>query len=99
MFIAIAIYGAKDVRPVLKAYEGKNIPIEYGKQEAEAKRRFIEEWRRSGKSKSGSLTISGLFGGSQGNVRLVSEIVSVTRIFSHYPPLSIGQLPGTSYLP
>ena len=33
------------MRPVIKAYEGKNIPIEYGKQEAESKRRFIEEWR------------------------------------------------------
>lgn len=57
------------MRPVIKAYEGKNIPIEYGKQEAESKRRFIEEWRKSGKSNHGSgLTLSGLFGASQSNV-------------------------------
>ena len=40
--------------------------MEYGKKEAEAKEKFLEDWRKSGKGKvsGGSLTLSGLFGGS-----------------------------------
>ena len=40
---AIAIFKTPDVRPILKAYEGKNIPIEYGKKETEMKQKHIEE--------------------------------------------------------
>ena len=50
-FIAIGIYKPPDVRGVLKAYEGKNIPIEYAKKEAENKRQFIEEWKARGGGK------------------------------------------------
>lgn len=48
---AIGIYKPPDVRVVLKAYEGKNIPIEYAKKEAEHKRQFIEEWKARGGGK------------------------------------------------
>ena len=66
MLLAVAIFKTPDVRPVLKAYEGKNIPIEYGKKEAEMKRKHIEEWEHSRKGLSrGGLTLSGLFGGSE----------------------------------
>ena len=34
---AIAIFKTPDVRPVLQAYEGKNIPIEFAKKEIEMK--------------------------------------------------------------
>jgi hypothetical protein len=36
---------------ILNAYEGKNIPIEYAKKEAENKRQFIEEWKARGGGK------------------------------------------------
>ena len=62
---AIAIFKTPDVRPVLKAYEGKNIPIEYAKKEAEMKRQHLEEWEHSRKGLSrGGWTLSSLFGGS-----------------------------------
>lgn len=65
VFPAIAIYKPPDVRPLLKAYHGKDIPIEYAKQEALAKERFLEDWKKSGKAKTGGgLTLSGLFAGS-----------------------------------
>ncbi|KIY63347.1 HAD-like protein, partial [Cylindrobasidium torrendii FP15055 ss-10] len=41
---SLAIYKVPDVRPIIKAYEGKDIPIEYAKKEAEAKQKHIEEW-------------------------------------------------------
>ncbi len=54
------------MRPVLQAYEGKNIPIEFAKKEAEMKQRHIEEFEHSRKWLSGGgLTLSGLFGGSE----------------------------------
>ena len=50
----------------MKAYEGKNIPIEYGKKENEMKQKHIEEWEHSRKGLSrGGLTLSGLFGGAE----------------------------------
>ncbi|OBZ69462.1 Mitochondrial import inner membrane translocase subunit TIM50 [Grifola frondosa] len=62
---SIAMYKTPDVRPILTAYQGKNVPIEYAKKEAEAKRKFIEEWEHSRKGLSrGGFTLSGLFGGS-----------------------------------
>lgn len=61
---AIAIYKPGDVRPILEAYQGKNIPVEYAKKEDQAKQQFLEDWRRSGKGKvsTSSFTLSGLFG-------------------------------------
>ena len=63
---AIAIFKTPDVRPVLQAYEGKNIPIEYAKKEAEMKRKHIKEWEHSHKGLlRGGLTLSGLFGSAE----------------------------------
>ncbi|EJF60655.1 NIF-domain-containing protein [Dichomitus squalens LYAD-421 SS1] len=63
---SIAIFRTPDVRPVLKAYEGKNIPIEYAKKEAEMKRKHLEEYEHSRKGLSrGGFTFGALFGGSE----------------------------------
>jgi import inner membrane translocase subunit TIM50 len=63
---SIAIHRPEDVRPILKAYAGKDISVEYAKKEAELKQKFIEEWERNGGSKSavGGVTLSGLFSSS-----------------------------------
>jgi hypothetical protein len=45
---ALGIYKPPDVRAILKAYEGKNIPLEYAKKEAAHKQAFIEEWKARG---------------------------------------------------
>ncbi len=62
--IAIAIYKSQDVRPILQAYQGKDIPIEYAKKEAEAKQRHIEEWEKTHKTPVSGFTLSSLFGGT-----------------------------------
>jgi hypothetical protein len=59
---AIGIYSPPDVRPILKAYQGKDIPIEYAKREAEDKQAHIENWSKKGKRVD--VTFSSLFGGS-----------------------------------
>ncbi|OCF72346.1 mitochondrial import inner membrane translocase subunit TIM50 [Kwoniella mangroviensis CBS 8886] len=62
---SIGIFNPADVRPILKAYEGKNIPVEYAKKEAEAKQKAIEEWERmhpSAISGAGSGWLSSMFG-------------------------------------
>ena len=48
---ALAIYKVPDVRPILQAYAGKDIPIEYAKKEALEKQRHIEQWNKNPKSK------------------------------------------------
>lgn len=59
---AIGIYKPQDVRPILQAYHGKDIPIEYGKKEAEARERHIAEWKNKSRGlSSGSFTMSSLF--------------------------------------
>ncbi|KDQ12025.1 hypothetical protein BOTBODRAFT_113621 [Botryobasidium botryosum FD-172 SS1] len=63
---SIGIHQPPDVRPILKAYEGKNIPLEYAKKEAEIKAKHIAEWEKEKKGKGGAVTgftLSGLFGG------------------------------------
>ncbi|KAG7091437.1 hypothetical protein E1B28_010473 [Marasmius oreades] len=52
---SIAIYKPQDVRPILTAYQGKNIPVEYAKKEAEGKARHIEEWKQNKGTKSNSV--------------------------------------------
>lgn len=64
-FPAIGIYKPPDVRPILKAYEGKNIPLEYAKTEAEAKARHIEAWKAKQPGVSSGF-MSALFGLSSG---------------------------------
>jgi len=49
--VAIGIYKPPDVRAILKAYEGKSIPLEYSKKEADNKRAFVEEWKARGGGK------------------------------------------------
>ena len=74
---AIAIFKTPDVRPILQAYEGKNIPIEFAKKEAEMKQRHLEEFEHSRKGLSrGGLTLSGLFGGSEKVCRRSSSLLS-----------------------
>ncbi|KAH8110508.1 HAD-like protein [Phellopilus nigrolimitatus] len=75
---SIAIYKPQDIRPIVQAYQGKNIPIEYAKKEAEAKHLFLEDWRKSGKAQSagGGLTLSSLFSGSSaksGTTRVTAD--------------------------
>lgn len=48
---AIGIYKPPDVRAILKAYEGKDIALEYAKKEAANKQAFIEEWKARGGGK------------------------------------------------
>lgn len=77
--LAVAIYRPPDVRPILKAFHGKDIPVEYAKQEAEAKKRHIEAWQQGGAkrlSESG-FTLSGMFGGST-SVRSLYHTDSLT---------------------
>ncbi|KAL7420371.1 mitochondrial inner membrane protein required for protein import [Cryptotrichosporon argae] len=63
---SVGIFAPPDVRPIIKAYEGKNIPVEYAKKEAEAKRIAVEEWERTHPTPTagaGSGFLSSLFGG------------------------------------
>ncbi|KAF9262545.1 HAD-like protein [Marasmius fiardii PR-910] len=67
---SIAIYKPQDVRPILTAYQGKNVPVEYAKKEAEGKAKHIEEWKQNKGTKSNSVgsffgvSVSCLFGPS-----------------------------------
>ena len=67
---AIAIYRPPDVRPILQAYAGKDIPIEYGKKEAEMKARHVAEWQAKHKGKSTGGISFGSFFGLSDNVRV-----------------------------
>lgn len=69
--LAIGIFQPPDVRPIIKAYEGKNIPVEYAQREAERKQAAIEEWEREHGgalvgSGTGSSWLSSLFAGLGG---------------------------------
>lgn len=59
---AIAIYNPPDVRPILKAYEGKDIPLEYAKTEARAKAQHIAEWNAKHKPVEAAPSFRNLFG-------------------------------------
>ncbi|TFK37060.1 HAD-like domain-containing protein [Crucibulum laeve] len=63
---SIAIYKPADVRPILEAYAGKDIPIEYGKKEAEAKARHVEEWKNKHGKGVAAPSIGSWFGISAG---------------------------------
>ncbi len=61
---SIAIYKPTDVRPIISAYQGKDIPLEYAKKEAEGKQRHIEDWKK--KKQSSPNPFAAMFGlGSQ----------------------------------
>ncbi|KIJ06574.1 hypothetical protein PAXINDRAFT_103307 [Paxillus involutus ATCC 200175] len=60
---SIGIYKPQDVRPILQAYEGKDVPLEYAKKEAEARERHIAEWKDKSRGlAAGGFTLSSLFG-------------------------------------
>ncbi|KAH9833590.1 NIF-domain-containing protein [Rhodofomes roseus] len=59
---SIGIFKPPDVRPILQAYHGKNIPVEYAKKEAEMKQKHIAEWQQSKGLSTNSFTLSSLFG-------------------------------------
>ncbi|KAG8716124.1 mitochondrial inner membrane protein required for protein import [Ceratobasidium sp. 395] len=60
---SIAIHNPADVRPILKAYQGKDIPTAYAAVEAEQKRKVVEDWEKNRKrSGGGNMAIGGLFG-------------------------------------
>lgn len=78
--LAIGIFAPADVRPVLKAYQGKNIPVEYAKKEAEQKQQAIDEWQRlhpTGVHGAGSGLLSSMFG----SVSAVSPTPIIFRFF------------------
>jgi import inner membrane translocase subunit TIM50 len=59
---SIAIYKPADVRPVLKAYQDKNIPLEYAKVEAEMKAKHVAEWKAKHKSAGSGFSFGSAFG-------------------------------------
>jgi import inner membrane translocase subunit TIM50 len=59
---SIGIYKPPDVRPILQAYQGKDIPLEYAKREAEDKLAHVESWKQKGKGVD--VTFSRLFSAS-----------------------------------
>lgn len=84
---AVAIYKPPDVRPILQAYQGKDIPIEYAKKETEARELHIAEWKGKYKGlSSGGFTMSSLFGMST-EVR-VSTSASMPLVLTASSPLT-----------
>lgn len=71
-YIAIAFYKTEDVRPILKAYQGKDIAVEYAKREAELKAKFLADWKvkGGGRGATSTLSFSSLFGGKDPLVRI-----------------------------
>ncbi|KAG8925296.1 mitochondrial inner membrane protein required for protein import [Tulasnella sp. 417] len=69
---SLGILQPQDVRPVLKAYEGKDIPTAYAQVEADHKKRFIEAWEKKHEGKRatsgsvGRVSFGSLFGGPSG---------------------------------
>jgi import inner membrane translocase subunit TIM50 len=59
---AIGIYKPQDVRPVLAAYQGKDIPLEYAKKEAEAKALHVEKWTKDRPQGLASSSFSSMLG-------------------------------------
>lgn len=60
---ALAIKRVKDVRPVIKHYEGKHIPTAYMEAEKRTKQEMIEKWEQQKKDSSVKGWISSLFSG------------------------------------
>lgn len=60
---ALAIKRVKDVRPVIKHYEGKHIPTAYMEAEQRTKKEMLEKWEQQRKDSSVKGWISSLFSG------------------------------------
>ncbi|KAJ7767465.1 HAD-like domain-containing protein [Mycena maculata] len=66
---SIGIYKPQDVRPILAAYQGKDIPLEYAKKEAEAKALHVEKWTKDRPQGLAGASFSSFFGFSPGNTQ------------------------------
>ncbi|GAA5979404.1 hypothetical protein JCM10908_002911 [Rhodotorula pacifica] len=67
---ALAIKRVKDVRPVIKHYEGKHIPTAYMEAEQRTKKEMLDKWEQQRKDSSVKGWISSLFSGlTQGTIR------------------------------
>lgn len=60
---ALAIKRVKDVRPVIKHYEGKHIPTAYMEAEQRTKQEMLDKWEQQRKDSSVKGWISSLFSG------------------------------------
>jgi import inner membrane translocase subunit TIM50 len=56
----IASQPVKDVRPILKSFDGTDAPAEYARREAVARAKFEEEWHRSNKANSWASSFLGV---------------------------------------
>ncbi|KIK07744.1 hypothetical protein K443DRAFT_673009 [Laccaria amethystina LaAM-08-1] len=59
---SISIYKPADLRPIIQAYQGKDIPLEYGRKEAEAKARHVEEWKKKNQMSISGSSFASMFG-------------------------------------
>lgn len=64
---SIGIYNPPDVRPIISSYIDKDVALEYGKAEAEAKRQSIEEWERKGGRRKSAPSFLGQLLGTSGS--------------------------------
>ncbi|GAA6012518.1 hypothetical protein JCM10207_009027 [Rhodosporidiobolus poonsookiae] len=60
---ALAVKGVKDVRPVIKHYEGKHIPTAYYEAEMRAKRELQAQWEAEKQDTSLKGWVKSMFGG------------------------------------
>jgi hypothetical protein len=67
----------------LKAYDGKDIPIEYAKKEEESKRAAIEEWERKNPNRSSGG--GGFLGGMFGSISAVCPLYPLQRSYTRNP--------------
>lgn len=77
---SVAFFSPPDVRSVIKAYEGKDIPTEWAIKEAEGKKKLIEDWKQKGGGKKHYGQVVG--GGSNALGGLVGlRMVCICRMF------------------
>lgn len=61
----VATMGIDDVRPVIKSFEGKDVPEEFMRRENEARKRFHEQLEQQ-KSKAPKFSLGGMLGANLG---------------------------------
>lgn len=61
----VATMGIDDVRPVIKSFEGKDIPEEFMRRENEARKRFLAQHEQQ-KSKAGKFSLGSMLGSNLG---------------------------------
>jgi import inner membrane translocase subunit TIM50 len=82
---AVAFLKPPDVRPILTAYAGKDVAIEYAKKEAENKRFLIQDWEKKREGK----------GAMVGGVSSLSRMFGASTSVRSFSPLSRSPLPLT----